>query len=228
MALSASIVQTLGLFEHVKVHQRLILRLLHLLLPSLAYFFPELFILHKLLSTFKINLVCSHCHLIPQLGGALGDGHCGHAKISLEDMRNESDKNLYLFFYFYSSIWHVTLLPKREIVKVLGKSFDWLNVARFSPFLANPNDTVCQGIYHVLSRYPPINKYSKTKYRLIEIVNLVNQKTVIFADMRKVWSISFICFTVHVVVNQGHQSFNVQNYRHCIPTCFCELLVNRF
>ena len=134
------------------MQQGLVLRLLCLLLSSSYFPPPELIILHKLLGIFTINLVSSQCHMIPQLGKVLEGGHCGDATILLEGMSNKLAKNLNVLFYFYSSIWHVTLLSERKILKVLGRSFDWLNVAQFRPFLVKRNDTVWRCLYHILSR----------------------------------------------------------------------------
>ena len=103
------------------MQQGIILLLLPLLLPSLSCLFTELVIFHKLLGIFTINLVCSHCHLISQIGEALEGGHCGHTTISLEETSKESAKNLNLFFYFYSSICHVTLLSESKVLKGIGQ-----------------------------------------------------------------------------------------------------------
>ena len=152
MYLSASIFHTLGLLEHVELQQGLLFCLFTLLIPSSVYFSPELVILHKLLSIFTVNYVCSHCHIITQLGEELEGGHCGNAKNFLEEASNKSAKKLNFLFSFYSSIWHVTLLSESKVVKGIGHSFYWFNVVRYIPLLVKRNNTVWRGLYYVLSR----------------------------------------------------------------------------
>ena len=151
MDLSASIFHSPGFLDHVEVQQGLILIIFPLSLPSSSYFSPELVIFHKLLGIFTIDLVCSHCHMIPQLGEALECGHYGHATIFLEEASNESAKKLNFLFSFYSSIWHVTLLSGSKVVKGIDQSFYWVNVAQFRTFLFKLNNTVWRVLYHVLS-----------------------------------------------------------------------------
>ena len=112
-------------------------------------------------------------------------------------------------------------------MKVLCQSFDWFNVARFWAFLVKRNDIAWRCLYRVLSRYLPINIFIKTKNRLIDLINVVNQQTGIAADLIKLWSIALRCFPVHVVPQQGCQAVSVQHDGHCITKCFCELLVHK-
>ena len=99
MALSASIFRLYASLSMLKCSKDyFFFCCLYCFLPRLI-FSPDLVILHNLLGIFTINLVCSHCHLIPKLGESLEGGHCVHDTIFLEEESNELAKK-YEFLLF--------------------------------------------------------------------------------------------------------------------------------